>query len=99
LYGPIMMPSEEDVSKVVPVWYSVGFNWQGGWTILKAVVRIVDELMDGTLADEALSHEDRRFLAGHYRSWGNNAPLYYQDAVHERLWEGVRESELVKWDV
>jgi hypothetical protein len=98
LYGPILLPSIDDASMFVPVWYSTGFNWQGGFDIIVAAVRIVDELMAGTLADELLSYEDRRFLAWHYPSW-RNAPQEYNDAVDKRLREGVRESEQVMSDV
>lgn len=97
LHGPIMLPSKYDASVAVPVWYSTGFNWNGGWDIRAAVTRIGDEFMAGTLAYK-LSFEDRRFLATHYPIWRSNAPKGYVAAVHERLREGVPKSELAKWD-
>lgn len=98
LQGPVMLPSEKDISEVVPVWYSTGFHWQGGFDIIVAAVRIVDELMAETLPDEVLSFEDRRFLSWHYPTWWD-APQKYKDAVSERLWAGVKESERVMSDV
>lgn len=95
LHGPIMLPSKYDASATVPVWYSTGFDWNGGWNVTAAVARIVDEFMAGTLAYE-LSFEDRRFLATHYPVWGKY-PLKYKIAAQKRLREGVPESELVKW--
>lgn len=95
LCGPVMLPSKENFSDLIPVWYSTGFDWKGGWTIGGSVVRIVDEFMDGTLADEVLSFEDRRFLAAHYRPWSGNGSRYYLDEVHVRLWEGVKEGSNV----
>lgn len=83
LHGPVMMPSAADVSEFVPMWYSTGFHWKGGFDISAAVVRIVDELVAGALADDALSYEDRRFLISHYPSGLES----YPDAM-ERLREG-----------
>lgn len=90
LYGPVMMPSAADVSEVVPMWYSTGFHWKGGFDISAAVVRIVDNLIAGAFADDAFSYEDRRFLISHYPSDLES----YPDAM-KRLREGMKEGSHV----
>jgi hypothetical protein len=94
LHGPILLPSIENASEFVPVWYTTKLDLRSIAKLVK-VGPLVDELMTGVLPDATLSYEDRRFIAWHHKA----KTAEYGRAVKARLREGVPESELVKWDV
>lgn len=85
LHGPVMLPSAKDDSVLVPVWYSVRDDADGVSSIADAVAWLVENLMTGSVADEVLSGEDKRFLAAHY-SFAVDGSVENVNDLYVKLW-------------